>query len=46
MIHTVKLALDWHLVNLLSEIDKFGGSWASIEKREGQSLKQLKSMLY
>jgi len=44
MIHTVKLALDWHLVNLLSEIDKFGGSWASIEKREGQSLKQLKSI--
>ncbi len=44
MIHSVKLTPDWKLVNSLSEIDKFGGSWASIEKREGQSLKQLKSI--
>lgn len=43
-IHTVKLSPDWRLINLLSEIDKFGGSWASIERREGRSLKQLKSI--
>ena len=29
---------------MLSVIDRFGGSWASIEKREGQTLKQLKSI--
>jgi Fic family protein len=44
MIHTLQLAPDWKLINLLSEIDKFGGSWAAIEKREGQTLKQLKSI--
>ena len=44
MIHTLKLAPDWKLINLLSEIDKFGGSWAAIEKRESQSLRQLKSI--
>lgn len=44
MIHTVELTPDWKLINLLSEIDKFGGAWASIEKREGQNLKQLKSI--
>lgn len=44
VIHTVKLTPDWKLINSLSEIDKFGGSWSSIEKREGQSLKQLRSI--
>jgi Fic family protein len=44
MIHTVKLTPDWGLINMLSEIDKFGGAWASVERREGQSLKQLKSI--
>ncbi|MEQ9591562.1 MAG: Fic family protein [Cyclobacteriaceae bacterium] len=42
MIHTVKLTPDWKLINALSEIDKF--EWSSIEKREGHSLKQLKSI--
>jgi hypothetical protein len=28
----------------LVKIDKFGGSWTAIEKREGQTLKQLKSI--
>lgn len=42
--HTFLLAPDWKLINELSHIDKFGGSWSSIEKREGQSLKQLKSI--
>lgn len=44
IIHTVILSPDWKLINELSQIDKFGGSWTAIEKREGQSLKQLKSI--
>lgn len=44
IIHTVNLIPDWEIINELSQIDKFGGSWSSIEKREGQSLKQLKSI--
>jgi Fic family protein len=44
VIHTVILSPDWKLINELSQIDKFGGSWTAIEKREGQSLKQLKSI--
>lgn len=44
VIHTVTLSPDWKLINELSQIDKFGGSWTAIEKREGQSLKQLKSI--
>jgi Fic family protein len=43
-IHTVNLSPDWKLINELSQIDKVGGSWTAIEKREGQSLKQLKSI--
>lgn len=44
IIHTVRLLPDWKLINELSQIDKFGGSWTAIEKREGQSLKHLKSI--
>ena len=44
IIHTIRLLPDWKLINELSQIDKFGGSWIAIEKREGQSLKQLKSI--
>ncbi len=40
----MSLLPDWKLINELSQIDKFGGSWTAIEKREGQSLKQLKSI--
>ncbi len=43
-IHTFYLALNWELINKLTEIDKFGGSWGAIEKREKQSLKELKSI--
>ena len=32
------------LTNEISQIDRFDASWATIEKREGQSLKQLKSI--
>lgn len=44
MVHTVNLNLDWKLVANLSAIDRFEGAWTAIEKREGQTLKQLKSI--
>ena len=44
LVHTFKLMIDWKLINLISQIDRFDASWTSIEKREGQSLKQLKSI--
>lgn len=43
-VHAFRLNLDWNLVNQISQIDRFDASWASIEKKEGQSLKQLKSI--
>jgi Fic family protein len=43
-VHTFALTIDWELVRLISQIDRFDASWTSIEKREGQSLKQLKSI--
>src|SRR5665213_1584003 len=43
-VHTFQIALDWHLMAVISLIDRFDASWSSIEKREGQSLKQLKSI--
>jgi len=44
MVHTFKLKTDWLLISRISQIDRFDASWASIEKREGQSLNQLKSV--
>ena len=44
-IHTFQLDLDFKLLNGLSGIDRFGGSWSVIEKREGyRTLKELKSI--
>lgn len=43
-VYTFDLELNWNLISKLSEIDRFGGSWSSIEKRESHSLKELKSM--
>ena len=44
LVHTFKLNLEWNLVGLISQIDRFDASWTSIEKKEGHSLKQLKSI--
>lgn len=44
IVHTFRLSIDWELISLISQIDRFDASWTSIEKREGQSLKQLKSI--
>lgn len=43
-VYTFSLDVNWRLINLISQIDRFDASWTSIEKREGQSLKQLKSI--
>lgn len=43
-IHTFKLDLGMKLMTELSKIDRFDATWASIEKREGASLQQLKSI--
>src|SRR5436190_17457107 len=43
-VHIFRLNLDWQLIFLISQIDRFDASWTSIERREKQSLKQLKSI--
>jgi Fic family protein len=44
-IYTLFLTLDFKLLNDISSIDRFGGEWIAIEKREGsQTLKELKSI--
>ncbi len=32
------------MISAISQLDRFDASWSTIEKREGQSLKQLKSI--
>lgn len=39
-----KIDLDWKLIGIISQIDRFDASWSTVEKKEGQSLKQLKSI--
>ncbi|HET6254942.1 MAG TPA: hypothetical protein VFE32_12755 [Puia sp.] len=43
-IYTETLDLNWQLISLISEIDRLDTAWQAIERREGQSLKELKSM--
>ena len=43
-VHTFEININWELIRLISQIDRFDASWTSIEKKEGQSLKQLKSI--
>lgn len=43
-VYNFSLNIDWKLINLISEIDRFDSSWTSIERKEGQSLKELKSI--
>jgi len=38
------LNIDWSLIALISEIDRFDANWTGIERKEGQSLKELKSI--
>jgi Fic family protein len=43
-VHTFSLNIDWELIQLISQIDRFDSTWTTIEKKEGQSLKQLKTI--
>jgi len=43
-VHTFRLDLTWDLLHAISLVDRFAGEWASIERREGRSLKHLKSI--
>lgn len=43
-VYHFNLNIDWKLINLISEIDRFDANWTAIERREGQSLKELKSI--
>jgi len=43
-VHTFELNIDWKLIKLISRLDRFDASWATIEKKEGQSLKDLKAI--
>lgn len=43
-VHRLRLSIDWKLISIISQIDRFDGEWTTIEKKEGKSLKQLKSV--
>ncbi len=44
LVYTFSINLDWRLVSVISQIDRFDASWTSIERREMQNLKELKSI--
>jgi cell division FtsZ-interacting protein ZapD len=43
-VYNYNLNIDWKLINLISEIDRFDANWTSVERKEGQSLKELKNI--
>lgn len=43
-VHTFQLNINWKLLSQISTIDRFDATWGTIEKKEGQTLKQLKSI--
>ena len=43
-VYNFELAIDWKLIKVISEIDRFDAHWTAIERKEGQSLKELKSI--
>tara|TARA_R110002126_G_scaffold180976_1_gene329756 strand:- start:582 stop:746 length:165 start_codon:yes stop_codon:yes gene_type:complete len=43
-VHTLHIEIDWKLISIISKIERFDAEWTSIEKKEGQSLKQLKAI--
>jgi len=43
-VYDFTLKVDWKLINIISQIDRFDSQWSVIERKEGQSLKQLKSI--
>ncbi|MCK6612057.1 MAG: Fic family protein [Bacteroidia bacterium] len=43
-VYNFKLKIDWKLIKLISEIDRFDANWTAIERRERLSLRELKSI--
>ncbi len=43
-VYNFSLNIDWSLINLISYIDGFDANWTTIERKEGQNLKELKSI--
>ena len=43
-VYNFSLDVTWQLIHRMSQLDRFDAQWTTIEKREGQSLKQLKSI--
>ena len=43
-VYNFDLQLNWRLLNIISQIDRFDASWSSIEKKEGENLKYLKTI--
>ncbi len=43
-VYNFKVNLNWKLIEIISKIDRFDASWTTIERKEEQSLKQLKSI--
>ena len=43
-VYNFELELNWKLLRIISQIDRFDASWSTIERKESQSLKQLKSI--
>lgn len=43
-VYSFSIHIDWSMLKLISQIDRFDAEWQAIERKEGQSLKQLKSI--
>lgn len=43
-VYNFKLNIDWKLINLIGEKDRFDANWTSIERKERQSLSELKNI--
>jgi len=44
VVYNFSLDIDWKMINLISQIDRFDANWKAIERKEGQNLKELKSI--
>ena len=43
-VYNFTINIDWKLINIISQIDRFDAAWSAIERKEGRSLKELKSI--
>lgn len=43
-VYNFDLQLNWRLLDIISQIDRFDASWSSIEKKESENLKYLKTI--